>query len=37
MQRAKRLATMNFIEIMRDLADKGLPQVEAVTGKENKA
>jgi type VI secretion system protein ImpA len=36
MQRAKRLATMNFMEIMKDLADKGLPQVEAVTGKENK-
>lgn len=34
MQRAKRLATMNFLEIMKDLADKGLPQVEAVTGKE---
>lgn len=37
MQRAKRLATMNFLEIMRDLADKGLPQVEAVTGKETKS
>lgn len=36
MQRAKRLATMNFMEIMKDLADKGLPQVEAVTGKEAK-
>lgn len=36
MQRAKRLATMNFMEIMKDLADKGLPQVEAVTGKESK-
>lgn len=36
MARAKRLATMNFMEIMKDLADKGLPQVEAVTGKENK-
>jgi type VI secretion system protein ImpA len=36
MQRAKRLATMNFMEIMKDLADKGLPQVEAVTGKEQK-
>ena len=35
LQRAKRLTAMNFMEIMRDLADKGLPQVEAVTGKEN--
>ena len=37
MARARRLATMNFMEIMKDLADKGLPQVEAVTGKETKA
>jgi type VI secretion system protein ImpA len=37
MQRAKRLATMNFMEIMRDLADKGLPQIEAVAGKETPA
>jgi type VI secretion system protein ImpA len=37
MQRAKRLATMSFLEIVRDLADKGLPQVEAVTGKDGKA
>jgi type VI secretion system protein ImpA len=37
MQRARRLVTMNFMEIMKDLADKGLPQVEAVTGKEAKA
>ncbi|MFT3925127.1 MAG: type VI secretion system protein TssA [Myxococcales bacterium] len=35
LQRAKRLTAMNFMEIMRDLADKGLPQIEAVTGKEN--
>jgi type VI secretion system protein ImpA len=37
MQRARRLVTMNFMEIMKDLADKGMPQVEAVTGKETKA
>jgi type VI secretion system protein ImpA len=37
MQRARRLVTMNFMEIMKDIADKGLPQVEAVTGKETKA
>ncbi|HTU58815.1 MAG TPA: type VI secretion system protein TssA [Polyangiales bacterium] len=37
MQRARRLVTMNFMEIMKDLADKGLPQVEAVSGKETKA
>ena len=36
MQRAKRLVTMNFLELMKDLADKGLPQVEAITGKEGK-
>lgn len=37
MQRARRMVTMNFMEIMKDLADKGLPQVEAVTGKEAKS
>lgn len=37
MQRARRLVTMNFMELMKDLADKGLPQIEAVTGKEQKA
>jgi type VI secretion system protein ImpA len=37
MQRARRMVTMNFLEIMKDLADKGLPQVEAVAGKETKA
>ena len=37
MHRARRLVTMNFMEIMKDLADKGLPQVEAVSGKETKA
>jgi type VI secretion system protein ImpA len=36
MHRARRLVTMNFMEIMKDLADKGLPQVEAVSGKETK-
>ena len=37
LQRARRLVTMNFLEIIRDLADKGLPQVEAITGKEPKS
>jgi type VI secretion system protein ImpA len=33
-ERAKRLASMSFLDIVRDLADKGLPQVEAWIGKE---
>jgi len=32
LQRAKRLATMDFLEIVRDLADQGLPQVGNVAG-----
>lgn len=36
-ERAKRVANMSFLDIMRDLADKGLPQVEALAGKETKA
>jgi type VI secretion system protein ImpA len=32
LQRAKRLATMDFLEIIRDLADQGLPQVGAIAG-----
>ncbi|HEX5658448.1 MAG TPA: type VI secretion system protein TssA [Polyangiales bacterium] len=31
-QRAKRLAQMSFLDIVRDLADKGLPQVELLAG-----
>ncbi len=34
LQRAKRLSGMSFMEIMKELADKGLPQIEAVAGKE---
>jgi type VI secretion system protein ImpA len=33
-QRAKRLVKMNFLEIIRDLAPDGMPQVEGVVGKE---
>ena len=33
-QRAKRLVTMNFMEIIRDLAPDGMRQVEDVVGKE---
>jgi type VI secretion system protein ImpA len=36
MQRARRLVNMNFLELMKDLADKGMPQVEAIAGKESK-
>lgn len=36
LERAKRVANMSFLDIVRDLADKGLPQVEALAGKENK-
>jgi type VI secretion system protein ImpA len=32
LQRAKRLVTMDFVEIVRDLADLGLPQLGAVAG-----
>lgn len=32
LQRAKRLVTMDFLEIVRDLADLGLPQVGNVAG-----
>ena len=32
LQRAKRLVTMDFIDIMRDLADQGLPQLGTVAG-----
>ena len=32
LQRAKRLVTMDFVEIVRDLADQGLPQVGNVAG-----
>jgi type VI secretion system protein ImpA len=32
LQRAKRLVTMDFIEIVRDLADQGLPQLGSVAG-----
>lgn len=32
LQRAKRLVTMDFVEIVRDLADQGLPQVGTVAG-----
>jgi type VI secretion system protein ImpA len=32
LERAKRLATMSFVEIVRDLADQGLPQVATVAG-----
>ena len=32
LQRAKRLATMDFLAIVRDLADQGLPQVGTVAG-----
>jgi type VI secretion system protein ImpA len=32
LQRAKRLATMDFLAIVRDLADQGLPQVALVAG-----
>jgi type VI secretion system protein ImpA len=32
LQRAKRLVTMDFVEIVRDLADQGLPQVGSVAG-----
>jgi type VI secretion system protein ImpA len=34
-QRAKRLVTMSFVDVIRDLADKGMPQVEAWIGKAN--
>lgn len=34
-QRAKRLVTMSFVDVIRDLADKGMPQVEAWIGKTN--
>ncbi|MEY4509157.1 MAG: type secretion system protein TssA [Pseudomonadota bacterium] len=37
LERAKRIATMSFLDLVRDLADKGLPQVEALVGKETKA
>ncbi len=37
LQRARRLSMMSFMEIMKDMADKGLPQIEAVAGKEGKA
>ncbi|MDB4988985.1 MAG: hypothetical protein JWN04_4163 [Myxococcaceae bacterium] len=30
--RAKRLVPMNFRDIIKDLADKGLPQIEAIVG-----
>jgi type VI secretion system protein ImpA len=36
MQRARRLVTMNFVDLIRDLADKGMPQIEAIAGKESK-
>ncbi|MDB4975955.1 MAG: hypothetical protein JWN48_4296 [Myxococcaceae bacterium] len=36
-ERAKRVAHMSFLDIVRDLADKGLPQIEAWAGKEPKA
>ncbi len=32
LQRAKRLVTMDFVEIVRDLADQGLPQLGTVAG-----
>jgi type VI secretion system protein ImpA len=32
LQRAKRLVTMDFLQIVRDLADQGLPQVGTVAG-----
>ncbi|GAG32273.1 unnamed protein product, partial [marine sediment metagenome] len=32
LQRAKRLASMDFMEIMRDMAPGGVSQVEQVTG-----
>jgi len=32
LQRAKRLVTMDFVEIVRDLADQGLPQLGSVAG-----
>jgi type VI secretion system protein ImpA len=32
LRRAKRLVTMDFLEIVRDLADQGLPQVGTVAG-----
>jgi type VI secretion system protein ImpA len=32
LQRAKRLVTMDFVEIVRDLADQGLPQLGNVAG-----
>ena len=32
LRRAKRLVTMDFLEIVRDLADQGLPQVGNVAG-----
>jgi type VI secretion system protein ImpA len=37
LQRARRLVTMNFMELIRELADKGVPQIEAITGKEPKS
>ena len=37
MQRARRLVHMNFLELMRDLADKGMPQIEAISGKDPKS
>jgi len=33
LQRCKRLATMSFIDIMRDMVPEGLPQVEIIAGK----
>jgi type VI secretion system protein ImpA len=32
LQRAKRLVTMDFVDIVRDLADQGLPQLGTVAG-----
>jgi len=37
MLRAKRLATMNFMEIIRDLAPDGVSQVEMIRGPEENA
>jgi type VI secretion system protein ImpA len=33
LRRAKRLATMSFMDIIKDLADQALPQVEVISGK----
>jgi type VI secretion system protein ImpA len=35
LRRAQRLATMSFMDIIKDLADQALPQVEVISGKSN--